>query len=298
VAAAKAGLLGDYAIEPQLGERSVARLELAQGTDPVLAEQYGAVFSRRTNRQVGSPDTLNAGEIASLEAAVTNVRARLRTFTDASARRNIAALLAESDRIRFLSPTLHYEMMGELRWPPRDRLDRGLDVRTLCLDPTDLSKLRVARRGDVMECLAAWSLGNALGETTLDRVTRSSAVLVLTVEGTEPADYVRGGIALQQCWLTAEQMGIGLQPVSPVFLYALDHHDVASLVPEAFRHPLQTLKAQFKEVTRLAPAETLVLVLRATRAQSPAVRSQRLTLADVMTSPAAFPTDVFERHSG
>ena len=67
-----------------------------------------------------------------------------------------AELLGESDRLRYLSPALHAAMMGELRWPGPEVIDRGIDVRTLDLDPADLAKLAVARRADVMADLAAW----------------------------------------------------------------------------------------------------------------------------------------------
>ena len=58
--------------------------------------------------------------------------------------------------MRYLDPTLHAEMMSELRWPG-EAMELGLDVRTLDLDKTDLAKLAVARRADVMEQLAAWT---------------------------------------------------------------------------------------------------------------------------------------------
>ena len=109
-------------------------------------------------------------------------------------------------------------MMSELRWPPHDQLNTGLDVRTLDLDITELAKLQVARRSDVMACLAEWDGGEALGEITRARSGSTSAVLILSVEGHEPADFVRGGLALQRCWLAAEEHNVGLQPISPVFL--------------------------------------------------------------------------------
>ena len=86
-----------------------------------------------------------------------------------------ADLLAESDRLRYLSPILHREMISELRWPPRDSIETGIDVRTLELSPGDLAKLDVARRADVMADLASWDGGRALGTVTRDRVRSSSA---------------------------------------------------------------------------------------------------------------------------
>ena len=55
--------------------------------------------------------------------------------TDRERMAEAGQILAESDRLRFLLPDLHNEMMGELRWPGVDVLDEGLDVRTLEIDP-------------------------------------------------------------------------------------------------------------------------------------------------------------------
>ena len=78
----------------------------------------------------------------------------------------MAELLGESDRIRFLLPKLHHEMVGELRFPGRDTLEEGLDVRTLELSPPELAALELLRRPDVMEHLAEWRAGQVLGART------------------------------------------------------------------------------------------------------------------------------------
>ncbi len=40
------------------------------------------------------------------------------------------------------------------------------------------------------------------------------------VDGESLIDYARGGSALEAIWIAAQQHGVGLHPVSPVFLYA------------------------------------------------------------------------------
>ena len=76
-----------------------------------------------------------------------------------------AAILGESDRIRYLTPRLHAEMISEVRWPGDGSPDSGIDVRSLELDPADLVKLDVLRRPEVMAYLAEWDAGAALAPT-------------------------------------------------------------------------------------------------------------------------------------
>ena len=113
-------------------------------------------------------------------------------------------------------------MVGELRWPGRDSIETGIDVRTLELGAMDLASLAIARRPEVMAHLSDWDAGHALGMATRTAVRSSSALAVVTVPGARPVDYVRGGGAVERLWLDAERSGLAVQPVSPVFIYATD----------------------------------------------------------------------------
>lgn len=281
VVAAERHILGPYEVGIGSQDLPVATLAFGSGTDPDLAALGRAVWTRRTNRGTAEPAGLGDALVRALERSAAAEGGRLRIFVDPAHRSEIGGLLGAADRMRYLDPTLHAEMMGELRWPGED-MALGLDVRTLQLDRGDLAKLAVARRPDVMALLAAWGTGNALGEPTRDRVRDSSAVLVVTVPGHELVDYVRGGMALERVWLTAEHHGLGLQPVSPVFVYARDQADDAALVAAAEAPALRHLAEAFSATTGIERQESLVLVLRLTHAPSPAVRSRRLPLDAVV----------------
>jgi hypothetical protein len=187
--------------------------------------------------------------------------------------------------VRYLSPWLHREMMSELRWPGRDTLEWGIDVRTLELDSSDLAKLAIARRGDIMEQLAAWDAGRALGEITRDRVRASSGLAIVTAAGAEPVDYVRAGMAVERLWLAADRAGLRVQPVSPVFIYAVDDADWATLVPESVVAHLRELAGRFRATAGVAPDRTLGLVLRLHHSAAPTTRSARLPVAQVLRRP-------------
>jgi nitroreductase len=285
VAAAHFGILGPATICAGEDSLAVASLELRPGTDADLAADYELALSRCTNRTPAQSGPVDRAVFDALSQAVDSQGGRLHVIEDVEARRKLADVLAGSDRIRYLSPDLHREMMSELRWPATDDLEIGLDVRTLSLDASDLAKLSVARREDVMARLAEWDGGVALGESTHDRVTEAAALLVITTEGVAPADFVRGGLALQRCWLTAEAHGLGLQPISPVFLFAVDDEDIARTVPERYRALLGDLRDRLRSQVGLEPSETLVMILRATAVSRPEVRSRRLPLDKVLHRP-------------
>ncbi|WP_345630302.1 Rv1355c family protein [Rugosimonospora acidiphila] len=290
VTASMHGRLGSVELLPASGSPDhIATLSFGDGVDPPLAELYPQVLSRSTNRQAGRPSPLEESTIAVLRGAADREGARLRLIADRNDLEQCAQLLAESDRLRFLSPQLHRDMMSELRWPGRDPLETGIDVRTLELDDSELRKIAMAGRSDIMAHLASWGGGRSLGDMTRDRVRASAGLAIVTVTGSDPASYLRGGAAVQRVWLHAHKMGLAVQPISPVCLFAVDHDDFVGLVPPTLVEPLKSLAAAFRDVTGVPTEESFALVLRVSHAPAPSGRSTRLKLSDLLTMPQKAP---------
>ena len=282
VAAAHAG--GRAVTTPVDDGDAVVRIrwEEAVRPDPGLAELYPGMLARTTNRNLGRREAMSPDLRRRLVDAARDEGADLTVLDEPGQLAATAALLAASDRIRYLTPDLHAQMMSELRWPGRDRLDTGIDVRTVSSDALDLIKLRVAERSEVMTQLAKWNGGSALGDATQDRVLASSAVAVITVAGDTPADYLEGGAAMERVWIAAENAGLAVQPVSPVFLYARSPADLQGLSAAYW----QQLSALQQDLARLAGIgdRAPVLVLQLSHHARPAFRSRRLAWADLASS--------------
>lgn len=284
VAAAAQGRLGPVDLFPDGpdGDR-VAVLRFGRGEDRQLAALYPLVIERCANRNRGDQAPIDPVTATLLGREVRAEGGTLHLVTDRPCLDQLADVLGESERIRFLTPWLHAEMVGELRWPGTDQLDRGIDVRTLELAPADLATLAVARRADVMAHLADWDAGGALGAHARTAVTTSSALAVVTVDGAEPADFVSGGSAVERMWLAAHHAGLAVQPVSPVFIYAVDDVDFETLGGTRNAGALRALRARFYELAGLRPTDHLALVMRLCRAPAPTVRSLRAPLGEVLT---------------
>ena len=178
------------------------------------------MLDRETNRRQGEPGALSADTVTALHGVAERHGARLSLLTSREDIDTAATILAATDRTRYLTARLHSEMISELRWPGDPDPDTGIDVRSLELDPEDYAVLGILRRPDVMAHLADWRAGAALGDDTRDRVQASTGLAVVSVTGSGLADYARGGSAMEAVWVTAQQLGFAVQPVSPVFLYA------------------------------------------------------------------------------
>ncbi|KQU02567.1 hypothetical protein ASG56_16595 [Rhodococcus sp. Leaf7] len=244
--------------------------------DVELAGLYEAMMARSTNRHAGRPSPVPQSSIDALTAAARQEGARAIVVTDRRALADLGAVLAESDRLRYLTEALHTEMMSELRWPGDDDPDTGIDVGTLALDATDLVKLDVARRSDVMGLLADWDGGTALGDDTRDRMATTSAVAVVMASGPSAQEHVTAGSAVERVWIEAEMLGLAVHPVSPVFLFARSTEDFSGLSGR-YAKDLAALRSQFVDIIGAEVNEPIALVLRLSHCTTPAIRSRRRT---------------------
>ncbi|WKG05415.1 Rv1355c family protein [Mycolicibacterium sp. HK-90] len=248
--------------------------EFSPGDEPELAELYGPMLARETNRLRGTSAPIAADVLDSLRSAACEQGGELSILDDRPQIETAAGILAEADRIRYLTPTLHREMMSELRWPGDPDPDAGIDVTTLGLDPADMVVLDILRRPEVMAKLADWNAGTALGEDTYERVTSSSALAVVSVRGRRLTDYALAGSAVEAVWVGAQRHGLAVQPVSPVFLYAHDDRDRQALAP-GHADALRDLQYDFRRLTSTERDESQALVLRLSYAPRPTIRSRR-----------------------
>jgi molybdopterin/thiamine biosynthesis adenylyltransferase len=285
VAAAAQGLVGDVDFQP--GDEAsplTAIVRLAPGDDPALAVMYDTMLRRETNRRRGDRVPIAASTLQLLASTASDEGARLQILSESAEVDRAATILGAADRIRYLTPRLHAEMFAELRLPGDPSQESGIDIRSLELDTTDLIMLDILRRSEAMAYLATWGGGSALGEDTYGRVTASAAVGVISVTGHRLTDYARGGSAVESVWITAQQHGLAVQPVSPVFLYAHDDDDLRALSPP-FAGDLGDLQYNFRKLANTEANESQVLVLRFSRAPRPSVASRRRGLHRVSSPP-------------
>jgi molybdopterin/thiamine biosynthesis adenylyltransferase len=275
VAAAAQHVLGPAGLLENVdGAPLRATLHLRDGTDPELAGLYQPMLARETNRRLGTPHPIAADTIRELHSVTEREGATLHLLTGRDDIARAATIIAAADRTRYLTPKLHAEMISELRWPGDPCPDTGIDVRSLELDPGNLAVLGILKRPDVMAYLAQWDGGTALGEDTRRHVLASSAVAVIAVPGDTLSDYARGGSAAEAVWITAQQRGLAVQPISPVFLYALSMAELTEL-STSFGDELAELQKEFRQLVRMPPDGFPALVLRFAFSGPASVRSRR-----------------------
>lgn len=300
--AASFGMLGSVKLFPEgYPSRHVATIRLGEESDADIAALAGQIQRRAANRRMGQPAEIDTVTMQLLTRAVEREGAQLRFLTERPKIDRLGELLAESDRIRFLTPTLHREMFSEMRFPGRDAVDQGIDIRTLELGPSETALLELLARPDVMAHLADWRAGQALGLRSRAGAGTSSAMAAIVVPRADPIAYVRGGAAVERFWLTSELQGLAVHPVSPVFLYAVDEEERLGLVGERNIDALAEMTHRFNDLFELVDGERVALLLRVVHASPPTVLSARLPLTHLLSrqrDSAPVLAAVHPRHNG
>jgi hypothetical protein len=275
VAAAAQLVLGPVSLLNDVGGAPLqATLHLSDGGDPELAALYEPMLARETNRRLGMSRPIPAPTIELLRTITEREGARLDLVTERDDIARLATILAAADRTRYLTPRLHAELVSELRWPGDPSPDTGIDVRSLELDPGDLALIDILKRPDVMAHLAQWNAGTVLGGDTRLRVMASSAIAVVSVSGSTLTDFGRGGSAAEAVWIAAQQQGLIVQPITPVFLYAHDADELTEL-SMSFTDELGKLQQEFRQFVGIPADASPALVLRFAVGDPASVRSRR-----------------------
>lgn len=257
----------------RLGLDTVAELEFGKFTDTALLALSPHIDKRACARLRGGSSPINAAWKASTQRRAEEQGCQA-IFLQDDALAAAAELWSEADRIRFLTPKLHSEMMSELSFPGDD-IRRGIDVRTLELSEKDSAALSIVRRCDAMQELAAWGGGKRLGEGSRNLIRDADALMVLTSPGNTDNDYFDAGRLLQRVWLEATRDKVGLHPMSPLFLYATSPSDLIGRVEPAGVKKMWDLRVAFSELCGLKPEHPLALTVRATSKVEFTVRSER-----------------------
>lgn len=275
VAAASQRVLGPATLLENVdGAPLRAMLRLRDGDDPELAALYEPMLARETNRRLGTSRPIATQTIELLHNIAEREGAHLYLVTERDDIDRMATIFAACDRTRYLTPKLHAEMVSELRWPGNPCSDTGIDVLSLELGSGDLATIDILKRPDVMAHLAQWNAGTGLGADTRLLVSASSAVAVISMAGSTLTAFARGGSAAEAIWITAQQHGLAVQPISPVFLYARDAEDLAEL-STSFADELGELQQEFRQLARIPAGNLPILVLRFAVSDPASVRSRR-----------------------
>ncbi|WP_307851678.1 Rv1355c family protein [Williamsia sp. CHRR-6] len=269
VAAAERSILGADLIAPTADDHRTLVVELGDRTDPTLARRTDAMLARHTNRMPGDASALSDTETAALLGAVGDVALPsgtippgLRVVADPHGLDNCAQLFAAYERIRYLTPALHREMVDELRLPgATGNPDTGIALPSVGLPPQMVVMLDVLRRADAMAELDAWDAGHSLGAAAAAAVQSSSALVAVVGVDHTPATLAYCGMVAEALWIRATEIGLAVCPMNPVSLYARTDAE-RRLISPGRAHELGELDRALHSELGVLESESVAMIVR------------------------------------
>lgn len=193
VAAAAADLAARVEVMPEEGPTQLlARVTLtAGGGEPRLAALGAAVDVRRTERGPFQDEPLPAGLLDRMTAAALDEGVTLHPV-DQAARRLVAGLVAQGDRVQFRDPAWRRELASWMH-----PASAGDGLRTSAVT-------RPVARAVVTHV----DLGGPTSHRDADLVWGAPELVVLTTGSDNPDDWLRAGQGLQRALLSAAAEGV------------------------------------------------------------------------------------------
>lgn len=291
IAAADLGLAADAVVQRDLASvaggpavRVDVHLRGAVATRwPVLA---AAIRTRSVQRRALSRRPITAAHKRSIESAVAQSGPFACVWLEGAARQwAIARLLSLATWVRLTLPQAHLTHARVVQWGARYSEDRipdqaiGLDALTLRLMRPLLAHPR----------LSVW-VARFLGGTWAPRLALDwlpalccGAHLAIVRQGSAPADGcdedLRVGAAVQRAWLTAESVGLRMQPemAAPIFA-AYAEREAGFLTAAGRLRACQELGKGLRDLTGAAQVSDLVWLCRVGEGAVASARSLRLPL--------------------
>jgi len=197
----------------------MARVHLSQkaGAAQAGSDLFDAIRQRRTYRKRVAARKVPAAVQRSLATAAEAGGAWLEVISGRDARHEVAALVAEADRIQWADPSWRRELA---QWMHPRRSGDGLVIAGLT-SPLTHAVVR------------SFDMGNGVGAKDLELADASPVLAVLGTERDRPRDWIAAGEALEAVLLTAQTHGLQAsflnQPVQVAELRAKLHNQLSHI---------------------------------------------------------------------
>jgi nitroreductase len=243
-----------------------------------------SINKRVTNRGKGTGVPLENGLQRQLIEVVADGQCQLQLLNDSTRISELAEILGECDRLRFLNETLNRELVAEVRWSKLEASQRGdgLDIEALQLKPSEVAGLRMLRRPEVAAGLRETGGGNALKDTATYALASASAVGLLSIDNAAAEHVVQAGRTFQSLWLFATSRGLSLHPMTAAIYMFQVAHDLR-LFSESERRLLANLQERFHAILPIGDAHVPLMLFRLSQGVGPAtIRALRRPIQDVL----------------
>lgn len=217
IAAREEGLESSVRLFEREGE--TARIVLSYGQIKGH-DLFSAIADRHTHRgpyevtlPKGHEDALRVGTEEHCKIKIITDAKKIRTIADASVAMEEAALSTQK---------LHYHFFRSIIWKAHEneRGDTGLFIKTTELPPPVQGLFRLIRHWGIMRLFHYLGLPAMAAKSNAEVYASSGAIAAISVDRTEPRDFIAAGRCMQRVWLSATKHNMAAQPLAGLIYLA------------------------------------------------------------------------------
>ncbi|MCF0057223.1 Rv1355c family protein [Dyadobacter sp. CY356] len=247
--------------------------------------EYIAV--RSTNRNPSQPFEISDQDLKILKDATESIPdAELHFISDKQKILDLGEIIGSCERINLLNDAGHKDFyQRDIRWTPEEsaKSGDGIDVQNLGMVPAQLAAYSIIKDPKIAQTLKNIDGGNALVDGMIRNAGTASGIGIITISGTQPANYFLGGIAMQRLWLKAEALGYAIYPFSaPLHLFPRLRAASDSGLDTGEIQKLVILREKFQDIIPSGTDQAEIFVFKIAKAEKPSAKSARLPLSEIL----------------
>ncbi|MEO6573376.1 MAG: hypothetical protein ABIP89_06030 [Polyangiaceae bacterium] len=245
------------------------------------------ITKRCANRRLPEKhETIDPATLASLTELAKAAGVRLQFKEDLESLSAYETLLRFETRLGFSNKNIFKEFTGTFRWTQDEVKNTrdGLDVWALEAHGPQRAILRALTQRPNVESMREVGAQEFFEKPAIGRMTRSSAICLVTIPSFDGKRVVEAGKVVQRLWLTANAAGLAFQPQTflPYYFMRVERSQGKGFEEEEIAM-LREKRLRFKELFEVGPNDAEVFMFRLGRADPPTARALRRRLDDLLT---------------
>jgi hypothetical protein len=140
-----------------------------------------------------------------------------------------------SEILIFENYTVHQSLFPHILWTGKENIAKkvGLYVKTLELPPPARVAFKIMRHWPVARLMGKLGMGKSVASQNAKIYSASSAIGLITTASNTPYDFIHVGRFLQRLWLTADSIGLCMQPLAGLVYigHRIDEGDTEQFTP-------------------------------------------------------------------
>ncbi|MBU4259087.1 MAG: ThiF family adenylyltransferase [Proteobacteria bacterium] len=183
---------------------------------------FASIWKRNTNRTFYEKKPIPSLVLNDFKKSISDISgAKIHFVIEKDKLKKLAKIIYKTDRIRTENRSLHEYLGKMIRYSHEEAIATrdGLPLKNLEAGLAGEIFLKATRPWFIMNLMNKTGIGRMVALHSFQGIINSSGAALLTVDGMNSKDFLKGGQALERIWLAITQQGLVMQPMTAITLF-------------------------------------------------------------------------------